>query len=334
MFMGVVSRYERNLHKLRFYMRALADLLVPDRVWQRKRARLMAGFSQMDKADKAAIQRRVAYYNRLSEPFDPGDGAIRKRDFSHRGQRSAYYLDFKRLIRCFPDDVGFRYQFGDLTTVPDTPTFVKSRPIGSALENANSVLLKLNQVRHYFMVRDGLAFCDKHPKAIWRGKASQPQRRDFVKRFYGHPLCDVGCNHSDSAGEPWHTGFMPASEQLNYRYIVSIEGNDVATNLKWVLASNSLCLMRKPRFETWFMEGTLEPGVHYVQLADDHSDLEEKIRYYNDNPAEAETIIHNANRHVAQFRDPERELVISLLVMEWYFHLSAPQSNGIERASC
>jgi len=74
------------------------------------------------------------------------------------------------------------------------------------------------------MVSDRLAFRDKQPKAIWRGKASQPQRREFVKRYYGHPLCDVGCNHPESEGEPWHTGFMPASEQLAYRYIVSIEG--------------------------------------------------------------------------------------------------------------
>ncbi|TDT44338.1 glycosyl transferase family 90 [Halospina denitrificans] len=327
------GRYERNLHKLRFYTRALADLLVPDWVWRRKRARLMAGFRQLDEASKAAIEQRVTYYNRLSQPFDPGDEAIRKRDFSRRGQRSAYYLDFKRLIRCFPDDVRFSYRFGDLTTVPDTPSFVKSRPIGSAAENANSVLLKLNQVRHYFMVSDGQAFRDKHPKAIWRGKASQPQRREFVKRYHGHPLCDVGCNHPESEGEPWHTGFMPASEQLAYRYIISIEGNDVATNLKWILASNSLCLMRKPRYETWFMEGTLEPGIHYAQLADDHSDLEETIRYYNDNPDEAETIIRNANRHVAQFMDPERELLISLLVMERYFRLSTPQTKGIEGVS-
>jgi hypothetical protein len=324
------GRYERNLHKFRFYTRALADLLVPDWFWRRKRAKLMAEFRQLDEVSKAAIEQRITYYNRLSQPFDPGGEAVRKRDFSYRGQRSAYYLDFMRLIRCFPDDVRFRYQFGDLTTVPDTPSFVKSRPIASAAENANSVLLKLNQVRHYFMVSDRLAFRDKQPKAIWRGKASQPQRREFVKRYYGHPLCDVGCNHPESEGEPWHTGFMPASEQLAYRYIVSIEGNDVATNLKWILASNSLCLMRKPRYETWFMEGALEPGVHYVQLAEDHSDLDEKIRYYNDHPEEAETIIRNAKRHVAQFMEPEREFLISLLVMERYFRLSTPQRNGFE----
>ena len=331
--MGASGRFERNLHKLRFYSRALADLVVPDWVWQRRRARLIGRFRQMDGARKADIERRVAYYNRLSEPFDPGAEAIRKRDFSRRGQRSAYYLDFKRLIRCFPDDVRFRYRFGDLTTVPDTPSFVKSRPIADAHGNANAVLLKLNQVRHYFMVSDHTAFRDKHPKAIWRGKATQPQRRDFVERFHGHPLCDVGCNHPESEGKPWHCSFMPASDQLAYRYIISIEGNDVATNLKWILASNSLCLMRAPRYETWFMEGTLEPGVHYVQLADDHGDLEEKYRYYNDHPEEAEVIIRNANRYVAEFMDAEREFLISLLVMDRYFRLATPESNGVEGVS-
>jgi len=66
------GRYERNLHKFRFYTRALADLLVPDWFWRRKRAKLMAEFRQLDEVSKAAIEQRITYYNRLSQPFDPG----------------------------------------------------------------------------------------------------------------------------------------------------------------------------------------------------------------------------------------------------------------------
>ena len=82
-------------------------------------------------------------------------------------------------------------------------------------------------------------------------------------------------------------------------------------------------MMRKPRYETWFMEGRLEPGVHYVALKDDFSDLEEKIAYYNQdqNLDEALAIIANAHQYVAQFLDPEQELVASLLVAQKYFTL-------------
>ena len=68
-----------------------------------------------------------------------------------------------------------------------------------------------------------------------------------------------------------------------------------------------------------FMEGRLQGGVHYIEIKDDYSDLEEKIRYYSTHPEEAKAIIRNAHAFVDQFRDKEREELISLLVLEKYF---------------
>ena len=56
---------------------------------------------------------------------------------------------------------------------------------------------------------------------------------------------------------------------------MSLEGIDVATNLKWIMSSNSLCFSPKLRYETWFMEGKLVPGVHFVEVRDDFDDLAE-----------------------------------------------------------
>ena len=50
---------------------------------------------------------------------------------------------------------------------------------------------------------------------------------------------------------------MTINEQLHYKFILCSEGNDVASNLKWVMSSNSIAVMPKPKFETWFMEGIL-----------------------------------------------------------------------------
>ncbi len=80
--------------------------------------------------------------------------------------------------------------------------------------------------------------------------------------------------------------------------------------------------MRRPRFETWFMEGSLRPGVHYVALKDDYSDLEDKILHYRRHPEQARSIIANAQRHAAQFKDFERERLIALLVIDRYLRLS------------
>ena len=37
--------------------------------------------------------------------------------------------------------------------------------------------------------------------------------------------------------------------------------------------------MPKPKFETWFMEGKLMAGVHYVKLDDDYKNLEAQLNF-------------------------------------------------------
>jgi hypothetical protein len=80
--------------------------------------------------------------------------------------------------------------------------------------------------------------------------------------------------------------------------------------------------MARPTIESWFMEGTLVPDVHYVRLADDYSDLEARIEYYLAHPDAAEAILERAHAFVAQFRDARRETLVSLRVLQRYFELS------------
>ncbi len=86
------------------------------------------------------------------------------------------------------------------------------------------------------------------------------------------------------------------------------------------MSSNSIAAMPKPKFETWFMEGTLIPDYHYISLKEDYSDLEEKLTYYIKNTNEALKIVENANEYVKQFKDKKRKDLISLLVLEKYFY--------------
>jgi len=268
----------------------------------------------------------------MSSPFRLPLSAERAGDFNFAGKSSAYCFDFRNLIQCLPRDRKVDYQFGDITEIPDEPRFVKSRPIHRDATNRNSVLLKLNSVRHYQFVEDLTPFRQKKPIAVWRGKSNRQHRIEFANRFMDHPLCDIGCtHHKEPEAQPYHKPFMSIEEQLQHQFVVSVEGIDVATNLKWIMASNSLCLMRRPRFETWFMEGALVPGYHYVELADDHSDLPEKIGYYQKHPEEAEAIIANANRYVTKFYDQQMEQTIALLVIQKYLQLSGQEVYDLPR---
>ena len=43
-------------------------------------------------------------------------------------------------------------------------------------------------------------------------------------------------------------------ELLKHKYLLSMEGNDIASGLKWMLLSNSVVFMAKPEHESWAME--------------------------------------------------------------------------------
>ncbi len=311
------SRKHKN-SKFLFLLRGIARLLTPGWI-TRKRLKTVLG--SINEYDSAYIEGRVLYYNQLQRQFVTGDNASVFSQLSFK-KRSAYYFDFQECIRYFDPALQFHYVFGDVIDVPSVPSFVKSRPIAG--DNVKSILLKLNKVRHFTFVNDALPFQEKKDKLVWRGKAGVVGRVDFVREHFHNPLFDIGqTNTPERDGNPlWQKGFMSIADQLQYKYILSIEGFDVASNLKWILSSNSLCFMKKPIYETWFMEGKLLPGVHYVQLKDDYSDIEEKVRYFTQHPDESFEIIKQANLYCEQFKDTRRETLISLLVMQKYFEQS------------
>jgi hypothetical protein len=83
---------------------------------------------------------------------------------------------------------------------------------------------------------------------------------------------------------------LTMEKQLKYKAIVLVEGNDVATGLKWALLSNSVVMMHPPSQTSWAMEELLEPWVHYIPLNEDLSDVEEKMQWVLDNDDEAQLI--------------------------------------------
>ena len=96
---------------------------------------------------------------------------------------------------------------------------------------------------------------------------------------------------------------LSMKEQLEYKMLVMIEGNDIATGLMWALLSNSVVLMAPPEFVTFFMEELLEPWVHYVPFRPDYSDVEEKVQWVLDHEEEAKLIAERATLWVHDLID-------------------------------
>ncbi len=269
------------------------------------------------------LNKRLNYYCKKEASFGVPNEAVKIKNY-RKTKGTGYYLDLKEFLHYFTPETSFAYRFGDETLVPLSPTLVKARPIEG--DNQNSILFKLNKKRHFNWVDDPIPYSQKKDMAVFRGAAYHPLRREFVEKLWDHPLCNIGQTNTPKEDVAWQKEFLSVKEQLQYKFIFSLEGNDVATNLKWIMSSNSLCFMPKPQNETWFMEGLLKPGIHYVEVNPPYNDLEEKINYYLQNQEEALKIIENAKTYVKQFQDQDLEDLLCLKVLERYACLSG-QSN-------
>lgn len=87
---------------------------------------------------------------------------------------------------------------------------------------------------------------------------------------------------------------MNLQEQLKFKGLIVLEGNDVATGLKWALYSNSVVLMPPPTRTSWAMEELLVPWKHYIPIYPDASDAEEKMQWVIDHDNEAREIALHA----------------------------------------
>lgn len=275
------------------------------------------------------IKSRVKYYLKTTGNFEVSKKS--KNSFElllnqiSKNKQNSHFIDFYLLLKFFnhKNKVDFVYSTKDYIDSavakqnPSYPTFVKSRPINS--DNQNSILLKLNQIKLFHFICDSKKFENKKNQVVWRGNIrNNPNREYFVKNFYNSPLFNIG-QTIPKENVPWVKSFMSIKDQLDYKFIFCLEGKCVSTNLYWAMSSNSVCVMPKPKYESWFMEGKLKDGVHYIEVKNDFSDAEEKIKFYKNKNDKCLEIIDNAKKFVKQFKDVKRERLIQLLILKQYF---------------
>jgi hypothetical protein len=309
--------------KAAYYMQAALRDMLPDRLYAMRLNRELERCAAM--YDRDYIADRVDYYCKLSRPVTLGSDSEPIGALQRKGNPSTYYYDSREALQWFNPELRWHYLFGDIRDIPAEPTVVKSRVLGT--DNSNSVLLKLDRCRHFVYINDHLQPEEKEDRAIFRGHIGTRENRALFCRMYAdNPRVDAADTLPGATEGHKHTSqmkpMMSFYEHLRFRYIMALEGNDVASNLKWIMSSRSAAVMPKPTCETWFMEGRLVGGVHYVEIRPDFSDLEEKMDHYSNHLDELRTIVDNANRYVAQFRDPRREHYIALLVMQKYFKMT------------
>jgi hypothetical protein len=311
-FKKIGEEIKRN--KALYYSKSILRQIIPTIFYK---SSLNKKLLSINGYDGAALTNRVNYYNKLENPAPIGDNATVLKKMQVFKSPKTYNFDAFEYLRYFKGSLKANFLFGDITYTPGEPSIQKSRPIAG--DNSNAVLLKLDKKRHFFFVNDKNRFRDKKNMLIGRGTIYQAHREKFMEMYFDNALCDLGQVNKKGGNMKWLKPPISIDQHLKYKFILSLEGNDVATNLKWVMSSNSIAVMPKPKYETWFMEGKLIPDFHYILIKDDYTDLIEKLIYYTEHTDEAERIVSNANAFVRQFFDQKRESIISLLVLQKYF---------------
>lgn len=306
----------KKQNKLFYYIKAFFLRILPKGNYSKKIKSLEG---KLNSEQKSRAQERVDYYCKINKKFSLNNSEKTLKNLLEPKTPKAYYFDAYEYARFFDENLPIDFVFGDVIHIPEVPSIVKSRPISE--NNQNSVLLNLDKARHFVFIKNDKDFLSKKDILIGRGFVSQPHRIDFYEKYFHNPLCDLGQINQVGGNPDWIKPKISIEKHLDYKFILSLEGNDVATNLKWIMSSNSIAVMPKPKYETWFMEGKLVGGKHFIEIKPDFSDLEEQLNFYIANPEKCMEIIKNAHIFCEQFFDKNMEDYCGLKVLEKYFNL-------------
>lgn len=325
--------------KLPYMLHGVMMLLTPKWICRMRKRHLMSRYDRMTPQEKQAIDDRVDYYCRLPEnpvletitqQLPSGRAPYRvmtlgEHKYKNKVGNTVYFFDTYEYTRCFDNHLRWLKIPGDVFYRVPSAAIVKSRLIPEEGQTCNEVIINQDKVRHFCFIRDPFSWDEKVSKVLFRGAChGKPSRETFLRTFINHPMFDIRDTAKDSSNptEWQQQKEMTLYDHLSYRYIMALEGNDVASNLKWVMSSNSCAVMPRPTCETWFMEGILVPGYHYIEIREDYSDLIEKIQYYEAHPDEAQAIVEHAHQWCAQFQDRQTEDIVALKVLEKYFRMT------------
>lgn len=155
--------------------------------------------------------------------------------------------------------------------------------------------LCLNRYTLYHGVHGGIPFHKKIGKIIYAGnprgdKYNFTRRRDieispreYFKASSAVVKLNIDCPEQISR-----------EDMINYKYILDIDGNASTWDATaWKLNSNSVIFKSDSNWAQWFYED-YKPWIHYVPVADDFTDIQEKFNWCEKNQEKCIEIIKNA----------------------------------------
>lgn len=132
----------------------------------------------------------------------------------------------------------------------------------------------------------------------WRGAMSHPNRRNLLKFVDStkYDIEEVQWTQQGPDKPSYCSNFVSLMDAARkWRFIIDVEGQGYSGRIKLHLFGKRVIFMQdRPFKEWWHRDDIFQPMVHYVPIASDLSDLEEKLDLIKSNPILEKEIQENA----------------------------------------
>jgi hypothetical protein len=168
--------------------------------------------------------------------------------------------------------------------------------------------------------KDIIDFKDKPNKLVWRGSTTGSDninnnlRYKYIsKNFQVHSDIDIGfckylqnvyINNKELFDKYYKSPIKNDEQCKQYKFILNLEGNDVASSFPWALASNCCPLHNYPfNWESYLFGKGLKPYIHFVPVNNDGTDLLQQYEWCLQNLDKCEEIANNGKKYMEQYLD-------------------------------
>ena len=219
---------------------------------------------------------------------------------AYDGYMEGHYNHFRTVPRSVEENEYKERAVPQIENIREYPVFHKKKYI-VAQANHKGMPYVLDVVdRHYFYhnlynpfrsYHKGVPFHTKKNRIVFGGQ-DRGGKHNFTHRH------DIDMNQREyfkSAAVPKENidceGWIDRSQMIYYKYILDIDGNSSTWDATaWKLNSGSVFLKTSSGWRQWFYDEFV-PGVNYIEIKDDFSDLQEKFEWCENHQEECMKMI-------------------------------------------
>ena len=134
---------------------------------------------------------------------------------------------------------------------------------------------------------------EREAKLFWRGRCCGERMR-IIERLATSPHVNVGFTDLVSCEHPLKTGWAVPVDFAQYKYVLILDGNMIASSLMWCFAIGCVpVIVTHPHNRFWF-KSFLKPYENFVPVSWDVGDFDEVVEWLLKHDAESKAIAASA----------------------------------------